>query len=243
MTSLSTQLRAAHALDELSAGSSQRQAAKMHRLDRSYLQRRIRGQRTREDANADQQILSPAQESFLVDWAIVQSRLGYAARITYFKHFAEQLLMANGTPQSLEKQWYYRFLNRNSGVRTLKSSLIDYKRANGASAENINIFFDRLDDPALESIPKENYHNADEFGLFQGAGDNGLRVGEAYRKQVMVKDAHNLQWITIIECTSASGSSCPPLVIFFGKHVQQQWFPNGTDTRWNSWYFTTSLTG
>jgi hypothetical protein len=36
---------------------------------------------------------------------------------------------------------------------------------------------------------------------------------------------------------------CPPLVIFAGKHVQQQWFPDSRDSQWDDWYFTTSLTG
>jgi hypothetical protein len=112
-------------------------------------------------------------------------------------------------------------LKRNTEVRTLKSTLIDYKRENGASTENINIFFDRLDDPVLAAILPEHFYNADEFGFFQGVGDNSLRIGEAYRKQIRVKDAHNLQWITIIECTSATEGTCLSLVIFSGKHVQQ----------------------
>jgi hypothetical protein len=70
-----------------------------------------------------------------------------------------------------------------------------------------------------------------------------LRVGEAYRKQTTVKNAHNLQWITIIECTRADGVVCPPLMIFAGKHVQQQWFPDSRDSRWDDWYFTTLPTG
>jgi hypothetical protein len=68
-------------------------------------------------------------------------------------------------------------------------------------------------------------------------------VGDAYRKQIAVKDAYNLQWITIIKCTSAAGTMLPSLVIFAGKYVQQQWFPDDTDNRWASWYFITSLTG
>jgi hypothetical protein len=84
-------------------------------------------------------------------------------------------------------------LKRNTEVRTLKSIFIDYKRANGASTENINIFFDRLDDPVLAAIPPEHFYNADKFGLFQGVEDNSLRIEEAYQKQVKVKNAHNLQ--------------------------------------------------
>jgi hypothetical protein len=193
VASSSIQLRAARALIESYAGVSQRQAANNNYLNRSYVQRRVQGQRTRELANADQQILSGNQETFLVNCAIAQCKLGYAARVTYFKHFAERLLIVNRTPHRLEKRWHYRFLKRNTEVRTLKSTLIDYKRANGALTENINIFFNRLDDSILAAIPPEHFYNADEFGLFQEVEDNSLRIKKAYRKQVKVKNAHNLQ--------------------------------------------------
>jgi hypothetical protein len=70
MASSSIQLRAARALVECYAGVSQRQAANNNYLNRSYVQHRVQGQRTRELANTDQQILSADQETFLVDWAI-----------------------------------------------------------------------------------------------------------------------------------------------------------------------------
>jgi hypothetical protein len=151
MASSSIQLRAARALIECYAEVLQRQAANNNYLNRSYVQRRIQRQRTRKLANADQQILSADQETFLMDWAIAQCKLGYAARVTCFKHFAERLLIANGTPHRLGKRWYYRFLKRNIEIRTLKRTFIDYKRANGASTENINIFFDRLDNVTARS--------------------------------------------------------------------------------------------
>jgi hypothetical protein len=65
-------------------------------------------------------------------------------------------------------------LKRNTEVRILKSTLIDYKRANNASTENINISFNRLDDPVLAAIPPEHFYNADEVGLFQGVENNSL---------------------------------------------------------------------
>jgi hypothetical protein len=108
-------------------------------------------------------------------------------------------------------------LKRNTEVRTLKSIFIDYKRANGALTENINIFFDRLDDLVLAAIPPKHFYNANEFGLFQGMENNNLRIEEAYRNQVKVKNAHNLQWIAIIECIFAIESTCLSLVIFFWK--------------------------
>jgi hypothetical protein len=95
-----------------------------------------------------------------VDWAIIQGRLDYALRAIYFQQFAERLLAIEKVPQQFGKCWYRRFLSRNPFVRTLRSKLLDYKRANGASVENINIFFDWLDNPAFADIPITNFYNA-----------------------------------------------------------------------------------
>jgi hypothetical protein len=70
MASSSIRLRAARALVECYAEVLQRQAANNNYLNRSYVQHRVQGQRTRKLANTDQQILSVDQETFLVDWAI-----------------------------------------------------------------------------------------------------------------------------------------------------------------------------
>jgi hypothetical protein len=37
-----------------------------------------------------------------VDWAVIQGRLGYAPRVTYFQQFAERLLAIEGVPNSSE---------------------------------------------------------------------------------------------------------------------------------------------
>jgi hypothetical protein len=50
-----------------------------------------------------------------------------------------------------------------------------------------------LDDPVLAAIPPEHFYNADEFRLFQEVKNNSLRIGEAYQKQIKIKNAHNLQ--------------------------------------------------
>lgn len=243
MPALSAQLRTVRAIQQVEEGSPVASASRNNRIDRSYLKRRIKGVPTREEVDEGKQTLSSIQEAFLADWAIVQGRLGHAPRLTYFKTFAQGILNTNGARQALGRNWYARFLKRNPNVKSIRSTMIDYKRANGVTPENINIFFDRLDDPALAPIPPRFWYNADEMGVFQGHGDNGLVVGEAYRKRILVKDPTNLTWITMLECTCADGSILPPLIIFAGSSVQQQWFPDDDDDRYRNWHFTTSTNG
>jgi hypothetical protein len=76
-----------------------------------------------------------------------------------------------------------------------------------------------------------------------GIGDNGIVIRNAYRKFLVAKDGGNREWVSIIECISKTGAFLPPLVIFAGKYVQQQWFLDDNETRFSNWYFETSSKG
>ncbi|KAM4054941.1 DDE superfamily endonuclease [Hirsutella rhossiliensis] len=49
-------------------------------------------------------------------------------------------------------------------------------------------------------------------------------------------------WTSFIECVSAAGTFLPPPVIFKGKSVQQQWFPEDLST-FSDWQFTATKNG
>ena len=121
--------------------------------------------------------------------------------------------------------------------------MIDYRRLNGATTATGNVLFDRLDLKEIRGIFPCNRYNADEFGLMEGMGNNAFVLGEAFRKFILSKDAHKRRWITIIACVSATGQSLPPLIIFSGANVQQQWFPDTEDQPYEDWYFTISSNG
>jgi hypothetical protein len=54
-----------------------------------------------------------------------------------------------------------------------------------------------------------------------GVGNNGIMVSEAYLKFMLSKDAGTREWVSILECYSATGRVIPPLVIFAGKYTQR----------------------
>ena len=80
----------------------------------------------------------------------------------------------------------------------------------------------------------------DETDLMEGQGHNGRRLGAAIsssskkKRWVLTKDRGDRTWISIIECISAGGDYLPPVVIYTGKSVQQQWFPKDL-TDYESW--------
>ncbi|RYP34503.1 hypothetical protein DL766_002945 [Monosporascus sp. MC13-8B] len=240
---LSAQFRAAQAIDEVTRGRSLRSASKGYQVDRRYISRRIQGIRTKEEFDESRQKLLRVQEEALAHWVIVQGQLGYAPPHSRFRLYAQRLLINNGSPERLGKGWVARFLRRHPEIRTLKGKTIDYKRLNGASPASTHVLFERFALPEVKVIKWRNRYNADEIGVMEGMGENCLVLGEAFRKSILLKDAFKRGWITIIACVSADGRSLPPLVIFSGVDVQQQWFPDSDDKAYESWYFTTSENG
>jgi hypothetical protein len=129
------------------------------------------------------------------------------------------------------------FLCRNPILRTKRARNIDSVRVNGATTRVIKDWFGRLNIPVISSIKPENRWNMDESGIMEGLGVNGLVVGSSQRRSIQKKQPGSRAWTSFIECVSASGKALLPLVIFKGKSVQQQWFPQDLST-YKEWLFT-----
>src|SRR6266699_5515311 len=83
----------------------------------------------------------------------------------------------------------------------------------------------------------------DETGFIQGMGANGLVLGMAEKRKTFKKDSGRCEWMTIIECILANGRYLHLLIIFKGKDVQQQWFPDEGIEEFKDWKFESSLKG
>jgi 4-hydroxybenzoate polyprenyltransferase len=77
----------------------------------------------------------------------------------------------------------------------------------------------------------------DESGIMEGYGANGLVVGSSERRSIQKKQPGSRAWTSFIECISATGKALLPLVIFKGKSVQQQWYPQDLSP-YKGWEFT-----
>ncbi|KAH9232034.1 hypothetical protein K456DRAFT_54521, partial [Colletotrichum gloeosporioides 23] len=87
------------------------------------------------------------------------------------------------------------------------------------------------------AIKASNRYNMDETGILEGRGSNGLVLRSSETRSIRKKQPGSRAWISLIECISATGKALPPLVIYKGKNVQQQWFPLDL-TPYESWKFT-----
>jgi 4-hydroxybenzoate polyprenyltransferase len=94
-----------------------------------------------------------------------------------------------------------------------------FSRVDGAKTEIIKPWFNLFCLPVILKIKPENRYNADEGGIAEGAGSNGIVLGPEGRKLVTRKSNRGKVWTSFLECISATGKACPLLVIFKGKSV------------------------
>ena len=71
-------------------------------------------------------------------------------------------------------------------------------------------------------IPPRRRYNADEGGIMEGEGINGLVIGSSQKNPntVPVKTINARTWTLIVECISALGAALDPLIIFKAKSIQ-----------------------
>ena len=214
-----------NALQDVKNGLSQRKAASRNGVPRQTLRDRIAGALPHSEAHKHQQKLSEVQEQYLRDWILVQGAIGFPPTHIQVREFTQRITRKNGYDEPIGRYWIKNFLARHKEIKTRRSRKIDTARFNGATTDRIKAFFQLLQLPAIKDIPKENRYNMDECGVMEGQGHNGLVLGNAEKSVVLQKNPGSRIWTTIVECISADGRALTPLVIFKGKTVQQQWFP------------------
>ena len=228
------------AIDAVLEGTSIRQAALSHGVPRQTLSRRILNRMPPLLAHEKQQRLSQVQEENIAKWVLTQEALGYAPSHGQVRLIATKVLLHQGDPEPLGKNWFQGFFRRHPEIKTKIGVRIDHKRIEGATPENINKFFDRL--ATVSHIPPERIYNTDEAGIMEGMGINGLVIGSAEIKKhrVYVKSNQSRVWTTFVECISATGNALTPAIIFKGTYVQKQWFAKDFE---HPWHFACSENG
>lgn len=237
-----TKYNLTQALEAVANGQSARKAALDWGIPKSTLQNRLYGHESHQQAAESQQRLSPVQEGHLTNWILVQEALGLPPTHAQIKEFAQRILAIKGDYEPLGKHWMQAFLKRNPVIRTKKHRSIDSCRVNGATTEVIKPWFQHLHLPEIQAIKPENRYNMDESGIIEGLGENGLVVGSSERRSIQKKQPGSKAWTSFIECISAAGFALTPLVIFKGKTVQQQWFPEDLSI-FEGWQFTATENG
>lgn len=223
------------ALKDLETGrfSSVRAAAKAYNLDNTNLGQRRRGQRNRVESHEEQQPLSSLQEDMLVRWILEAEQAGHAFNHAQLRDMASIISSASGGDGKIGQNWIPRFLRRHPDIQTKRGISIANQRVQTLYSSSISAWFSQLLSLLTDkSIEIANIWNMDETGTALGVCANQTIIGTASTKRSYVSRPENREWVSVIECISATGKAIVPLVIFKGKSVQHQWFIPDKTPKW-----------
>ena len=145
------------------------EAAKATGAEVSTIYRRLRGQKSRRDANVDSQALTPTEEYSLVQWAQRAASMGHPLRHQFLRELAEELRKKRVKLEGklilpLGKEWVHRFLKRNPVLKSQLSKSIEKARAE-VTKEEVQAWFKAFKSVIQEEgVLEENIYNMDETG-------------------------------------------------------------------------------
>jgi hypothetical protein len=154
---------------------------------------------------------------------------------------ATRILRMNRDDALLGQNWVTHFLQRNPRVHSIVGRSIAAERATAANPELTTTSFELFERTRLLlGISSDNIYNIDETGIALGVRDNSQVLASAHKRKAYVRSPENREWVSIVECVSATGQKLRPVVIFKGQSLQTSWF---TSESVPDWLYTTSENG
>ena len=113
------------------------------------------------------------------------------------------------------RDWVQRFMLRHSELASVTPRSIDAVRVKDISQERLQQWFTDLKKVIMEyNIKPQNKYNMDESGFGIGEKEPGRCIINAQvRQQFQAKPGHQ-EWVSIVECICADGTTIPILIIF-----------------------------
>jgi len=239
------------ALSAFEAGefSSIRACARAFGVAKTTLRDRLSGTSSSSSSHEIMQNLSTAEEETLARWITRLTRTGYPASPALALEMAEEIRRTrkslSTTPSSyptpISRQWLFRFRARHPEISGIWARQIDHARYSAVNVEGIEQWFSAVTALFLENqyAPECIYH-MDESGFGVGTSQTSRALINVKEKSSWKVISGRQEWITAIECISASGKALPPLLIFKAKHTNTAWIP---PTAPPNWRFSTSNSG
>ena len=148
------------AITAVQNGSSLYQAYKDWGVPKATLHDRIKGACPKGQYEAQVlQKLSIDQENHLAQWIIVQEALALPVNHSQIRLFANRILQASGSQQTVGQGWVRKFIRRHPIIKTKQGKTMDIERINRATLDIIKQWFKKLVLPMIKDILPQNRHN------------------------------------------------------------------------------------
>ena len=238
-TAAERETRMLKALTALSRGEypNVSQAAKHFNLHYTTLNRRYNGGKSVAESRELQQLFTISEEHAIARTITRLTISGYPVTHTLIEEIADEVrqqrLVGINEPavqyvtyEPLGEDWTLRFLQRHPHLKTALTRSIELARITEASPEVLTNWYDTLFQTIDElGISWRNTYNCDESGFGIGKRKALRVVVDTTVKQNYQAEPGRQEWVTVMECICADGSSIPPLIIFKGENVSESWIP------------------
>jgi hypothetical protein len=210
-------------------------AALVFQIPTSTLRRRFQNQKTRKESHVSQQILTPIEEPTLETRIYRAAKLGAPITLKLVKILASEIQsersLNNDENQSspISDRWVNRFRTRHPRIKMCFSRTIDAAQSTALDLSTIKSYFDNLGEVLREhKYPPSAIYNVDKTGFSIGSSRKSVVLLDQLNQRREKKQSGQQEWITCLECVSASGVTLPPCLIFKGQNLNSGWIPDET---------------
>lgn len=219
----------------ISGELSQRQAAEKYQIPRRTLRNHLKTGITTKKMGRDP-ILSKAQENDLVERIIKFAKIGMPLTSLVIRTQAFKFCEKKGIPNTFNKEsgragrdWLKMFLKRNPSVSERKAQFMNPARAQKLNKHiveqhflEIKKIYDELD---INEHP-ERLYNIDEKGCRLTIHHQQKVLAEKGNRRVHLISQEHAENVSIAMCVNAAGNAIPPMILFKGKRLKEEFTDN-----------------
>ena len=224
------------AVADVERGASIYQASKERGIPYATLRRHFLGLNSSGRVGAGRStVLTEEEEGLIARTIIYLARAGFPCDRRDLKDIVGSFASSMGRAAPWEttpgKEWIRGFERRWSDVlRCRKPELLTKARAEGLSAEVINLFFEMYADLVHENhLTPDRIFNLDESGLATDTRCQNVFVSKMDRDTYLRSATCGKLTYSVLFCASACGVFMPPFVVYKGLHLYESWTTGGPD--------------
>jgi hypothetical protein len=140
---------------------------------------------------------------------------------------AQSHIDPHSLPEPVGSKWTMQFLLRHPEYKTRIQKFLDIDSLKAHQPEIIRIWFNKLKKAlAKYNILLENCYNMDKTGFRIGTGGKQRIITRNTRWRCFVPSSTNREFVTVVECISASQHVLPLMVILPGKTLLEVYIEN-----------------